>query len=129
MVRVSRALEIFELSGRTQTAFFAEHGFRAPRYAFRFLGAARSPEELDARIESRARQFLASGWVDEVRALDAAGYGEARAMSSVGYKEVLAFVRGELPEYELLGAIVRATRVFARRQRTWLRDEPVVWVR
>lgn len=128
-VRVSRALEIFELSGRTQTAFFEEHGFREPRHAFRLVGAARTPEELDARIEARARAFLAGGWVDEVRALVAEGYGEARAMGSVGYKEVHAFVRGELAEPELLPAIVRATRVFARRQRTWLRDEPVVWTR
>jgi tRNA dimethylallyltransferase len=46
-------------------------------------------------------------------------------MGSVGYKEVRAFVEGQLPQAELVDTIVRATRVFARRQRTWLRDEPV----
>ena len=57
------------------------------------------------------------------------GWAESRAMGSVGYKEVLAHLRGELSEPELLPAIVRATRVFVRRQRTWLRDEPVLWLR
>ncbi|MEJ7735446.1 MAG: hypothetical protein WKG00_40450 [Polyangiaceae bacterium] len=58
----------------------------------------------------------------------ARGYGEARAMSSVGYRQVRDHLRGELPGDELLGAVVRATRVFARRQRTWLRDLPVEWL-
>ena len=48
------------------------------------------------------------------------GYGDARAMSSVGYAQVRAMLAGELPREELETAIVRATRVFARRQRTWL---------
>jgi tRNA dimethylallyltransferase len=49
-------------------------------------------------------------------------------MGSVGYREVRAFAEGGLPEPELLPAIVRSTRVFVRRQRTWLRDEPVNWL-
>ncbi|RYE82292.1 MAG: tRNA (adenosine(37)-N6)-dimethylallyltransferase MiaA, partial [Myxococcales bacterium] len=45
------------------------------------------------------------------------------------YKEVLAHLEGQLPADELLPSIVRATRVFARRQRTWLRSESrLVWV-
>jgi tRNA dimethylallyltransferase len=129
LMRVSRALEIWELSGTTQTALFEAHGFREARWRHRLLGLARSPEELDLRIEARARAFLAAGWLDEVRALVEQGWGSCRAMGSVGYKEVLAHLRGELPEAELLPAIVRATRVFVRRQRTWLRDEPVLWLR
>jgi tRNA dimethylallyltransferase len=50
-------------------------------------------------------------------------------MGSVGYKQVKGHVEGRIPEGELAGAIMRATRVFVRRQRTWLRDEQVTWVR
>jgi len=57
-----------------------------------------------------------------------AGYREARAMSSVGYRQVLAHVDGRLASSELGSAIDRATRIFARRQRTWLRDQPVKWL-
>jgi tRNA dimethylallyltransferase len=88
----------------------------------------RSAEDLGARIERRVRAMLDAGWIDEVRSLLAQGYGEARAMGSVGYREVRAFVAGELPEDELPRRIVRSTRIFARRQRTWLNHEPVNWV-
>ncbi len=127
-VRVSRALETFEVSGKTQTAWHAEHGFREARHRARLFGVDRAREELDRRIEARAAAWLASGWIEEVEALLARGFGEARAMGSVGYKQVRAFLAGDLPKDELGPAIVRATRVFVRRQRTWLRDQPVTWL-
>jgi tRNA dimethylallyltransferase len=49
-------------------------------------------------------------------------------MGSVGYRQVKEHVDGQLPARDLEDAVVRATRVFVRRQRTWLRDEPVTWV-
>jgi tRNA dimethylallyltransferase len=128
-VRVSRALEVFELSGKPQSAWFAEHGFRTARYRARFVGVERAREEIDRRIEARTERWLAAGWVDEVRRLLDAGYGDARAMGSVGYRQVKEHIEGAIPAGELPGAIVRATRVFVRRQRTWLRDEPVEWSR
>ena len=51
-------------------------------------------------------------------------------MTSVGYREVKEYLGGQLPRDELAAAIVRATRIFARRQRTWLNHEPherVAW--
>jgi tRNA dimethylallyltransferase len=128
-VRVSRALEIWELSGKPQSAWFAEHGFRSKRHRATLVGPHRERAEIDQRIEARTARWLAEGWVDEVRALVAGGHGEARAMGSVGYKQVKDHVEGRLPAGELAGAIVRATRVFVRRQRTWLRDEDVTWAR
>lgn len=128
-VRVSRSLEVFELSGKPQSVWFAEHGFREARYAARLLGVRREREEIDRRIAARTAKWLAEGWIDEVRGLVAAGAGAARAMGSVGYKQVKEHLEGGIPEGDLETAIVRATRVFVRRQRTWLRDEEVVWVR
>ena len=49
-------------------------------------------------------------------------------MGSVGYKQVAECLDGQLKESDLLVAITRATKIFARRQRTWLRDEPVQWL-
>ncbi len=129
LVRVSRALEVLELSGKTQTAWYADHGFREHRHAARLVGVARDRDELDRRIAARTAAWLAGGFVEEVSRLCAAGYGETRAMGSVGYRQVKDHVDGALPRADLEGAIVRATRVFVRRQRTWLRDEPVGWVR
>jgi tRNA dimethylallyltransferase len=124
-VRVSRALEVFELSGKKQSAWFAEHGFQAEKHRARFVGVAVSRDNQDVRIRVRVERWLEEGWIDEVRELLAQGHAGARAMGSVGYKEVRAFVEGQIRQDELVDTIVRATRVFARRQRTWLRDEPV----
>jgi len=127
-VRVSRALEVFELTGRPLSALQSEHGFREPRYRARFLGIGWTAEELLSRIARRTERLLAAGFVEEVAELIRLGYRDARAMSSVGYRQVLACVEGRLSREELAPAINRATKVFARRQRTWLREEPVVWL-
>lgn len=128
VLRVGRALEVFELTGQRQSDLHERHGFASHRYPHRLVGVRRSREELATRIARRTSAWLAGGWVDEVRALCAEGYGETRAMSSVGYRQVREHVEGRLPLVELADAIDRATRVFVRRQLTWLRDEPVEWV-
>ncbi len=127
-VRVSRALEVFEMTGRPLSEWQREHGFRTPRFRTKLLGIRRTHEQLLARIALRTERALDSGWIEEVERLVGLGYRDTRAMSSVGYRQVLAFVEGKLPREELAPAIDRATKVFARRQRTWLRDEPVVWI-
>ncbi|MES1186285.1 MAG: tRNA (adenosine(37)-N6)-dimethylallyltransferase MiaA [Myxococcales bacterium] len=129
-VRVSRALEVFELTGKPLSEVQAAHGFREPRYSARLIGVARERAEQDELIAARVRAMLAAGWVKEVEQLQAAGFGEARVMGSVGYRQIAeALAAGAVAnEGALAEGIVRATRVFARRQRTWLRDQPVEWL-
>lgn len=128
VVRVSRALEVHELSGRTMSEHHADHGFRTPRMESAMIGLQMTPEELTERIERRVGGWLEHGWLDEVRDLVARGYGDARAMHSVGYAEVYAHVTGALPREGLHEAIVQSTRIFARKQRTWLKSAPVEWL-
>jgi len=129
LVRVSRALEVFELTGRPMSAWQREHGFARARQPARLVALAVDPETLTARIRARVRAWLAGGWIEEVEGLVARGHCDARAMGSVGYAQVRAMLAGELPREELETAIVRATRVFARRQRTWLNHVDVAWLR
>jgi tRNA dimethylallyltransferase len=128
VVRVSRALEVFELLGERMSEMQAEHAFKTPRYDAALFAVERTPEDLTLRIERRAREWLDHGWIEETEALVRTGFGDARAMGSVGYREVAAYLRGEIERPLLLDSIVRSTRVFARRQRTWLNHEPVTWV-
>lgn len=130
LVRVSRALEVHELSGIPLSQWHAAHGFRAPRFDAHLIGVERSREELDRRIRVRVEDMLERGLLDEVRSLDARGYAGSRAMASVGYKQAFEAVKGgQAVDHDvLIDAIVRATRVFARRQRTWLREQSVRWV-
>jgi tRNA dimethylallyltransferase len=129
-VRVSRALEVFELTGVPLSQAQAAHGFREQRLPARLLGVARERVEQDRLIAERVAAMLRAGWVAEVEALLAQGFGGARAMGSVGYRQVREALHTSAvgDQAALADAIVRATRVFARRQRTWLRDQPVEWL-
>ena len=127
-VRVSRALEVFELTGRPLSLLQSEHGFREPRFKARLLGIGWTADELVTRIARRTERLLAAGFVEEVMELVRLGFRDARAMSSVGYRQVLDCVEGRLSRENLAPSINRATKVFARRQRTWLREEPVMWL-
>jgi tRNA dimethylallyltransferase len=128
LVRVSRALEVFETSGRPLSDWQRDHGFRKSRFRARLFGVRWQPSDLLARIERRTEHALSAGWIEEVERLVARGYGESRAMSSVGYRQVLAHVQGAIDRADLAPTINRATKIFARRQRTWLRDQPVSWL-
>lgn len=130
LIRVSRALEVFELSGRKLSDIQAEHGFRSSRYRAILLGRDSERSEYDARVARRVRGMLDAGFVEEVQALVARGFGASRAMGSVGYKQVKDALDAERAgdTEALLDEIVRVTRIFARRQRTWLREENVDWL-
>ena len=129
-VRVSRALEVFELTGTPLSQLQAAHGFREPRLAVRLIGVARERAEHDQLIAARVRAMLEAGWVREVQGLIERGQGEARAMQSVGYRQIFAAITAGAATSDdaLSEAVVRATRIFARRQRTWLRDQAVEWL-
>jgi tRNA dimethylallyltransferase len=127
-VRVSRALEVFELTGKPLTAWHREHAASTARRRAHLVAIACDAVTLTERIRGRVRAWLAHGWIEEVERLLAGGYGEARAMGSVGYAQVRAMLEGELSREELETTIVRATRVFARRQRTWLNHVDVAWL-
>jgi tRNA dimethylallyltransferase len=128
-VRVSRALEVYELTGKPMSIWQREHAFSQLRHPARLLAIECDTGTLTERIRARVSSWLAAGWVEEVRKLVDLGYGEARAMGSVGYAEVRAMLNGELAPHDLDETIVRATRVFARRQRTWLNRANVTWLR
>src|SRR5205814_1743896 len=75
------------------------------------------------------RAMLEAGFLDEVRALRRRGLGTAApGLPAVGYRELLACVEGRTDLETALAAMVRATRQFGKRQRTWFRREPaIVW--
>ena len=129
-VRVSRALEVFELSGEPLSSLQQAHGFQNQRYPAKLVGVARERSDLDRRIVERTQQMFRAGWLEEVRSLLARGFASCRAMRSVGYRQIAEALQGGEPLDlgQLETQVVRATRIFARRQRTWLKDQPVHWL-
>jgi tRNA dimethylallyltransferase len=124
-VRVVRALEVGLATGTPLSRWQARHGFAEAPYDALVIGLARPTPELDRRIAARAEAMVVAGFLDEVRALRARGLSpETPALRAVGYREMLACVEGRLDAAAAVAATVRATRQFAKRQRTWFRREP-----
>ena len=128
--RVVRALEIYRLTGRTQTqqaALDAQRGdgpFDARIYALEWPRDA-----LYARIDRRVDAMLEAGLVDEVRRLMADEAEFSTAAQAIGYKEIAAALRGECALAEAVETLKQATRNYAKRQLTWFRrDARVRWV-
>lgn len=128
-VRTVRGVEVALATGVPLSRWQATHGFGDAPYDALVLGLERPAPELDARIAARARAMLDAGFLDEVRALHAAGVGAAApGFCAVGYRELLACVEGHTDVEAALAATVRATRRFAKRQRTWFRHQlEVAW--
>jgi tRNA dimethylallyltransferase len=123
--RIVRALEVVEMTGRPFPASLPE-----PEYAYERviqLGLDVPREVLDRRIADRVDQMWQAGFVDEVRALDAAGLRRTRTASrALGYAQILEFLAGAYDEAEARARTIQATRRFARRQDSWFRKDPRV---
>ncbi len=128
VVRSVRALEVALTTGRRLSEWQDAHRFRETPYDALVIGLARPAAELAGRIEARARAMVAGGFLEEVRTLRARVSLDTPAFRAVGYREMLDYVAGDVDFDVALDAMVRATRRFAKRQRTWFRAESaVVW--
>ncbi|MFH1135533.1 MAG: tRNA (adenosine(37)-N6)-dimethylallyltransferase MiaA [Pseudomonadota bacterium] len=129
-VRIERALEVHELTGRTISSFQAEHALADAPYDVLFFCLDLPREELYARIESRTRDMLDQGLLEETAGLLARGYSpDLKPLRSIGYKEAVAHLAGRATREETAREIMKQTRRFAKRQLTWHRSQPdTVWL-
>lgn len=122
--RVSRALEIFRITGRAPSVFFEEHKFATQDVVALMIVLCREREDLYARINTRSQVMVDQGLLEETRKiLDA--YGEVPVLETIGYRQARDVISGGLPEADLAGEISLHTRRFAKRQMTYLRNEPL----
>lgn len=125
LVRIIRALEVHELSGRTMTELHQEHQQRPDRHPSLWIGLDPGRDTLRDRIEARAQRMFEAGFVDEVRRLLDAGYGpKLPPMKALGYRAVCDHLAGGIDEAEARRLTARDTMRYAKRQRNWFRHEP-----
>jgi tRNA dimethylallyltransferase len=126
--RIVRALEVIEITGRPFTASLPAQEYADPRTVQ--IGVDIDRPTLDARIAARVDRMWQQGFVDEVRALADHGLREGlTANRALGYRQVLAFLDGEITEAEAKEQTISGTRRFARRQDSWFRkDARITWV-
>lgn len=129
--RVIRALEVYLETGKTITEHNRETQLQPPKYDPVWIGLDYvNREALYNRINLRVERMLEQGLVDEVRRLLASGLSpKATSLQAIGYKELVAYFSGEGTLEEAVEEIQRASRRYAKRQRTWFRrNEKVHWI-
>jgi len=120
--RIVRALEVLEITGRPFTASLPVPG--PARYGALLVRLDRETADLDIRLERRVRAMVDGGFLDEVRALDAAGIRHGLTASrALGYRQMLAVLDCTLALEDAIGQTTAATRRFVRRQRSWFRRD------
>lgn len=125
MQRIQRALEVYELTGKTMSALYAEQQVEKLPYQLCKIALVPSDRKvLHHRIEARFKTMFEEGLVNEVESLiehypDLTA--DATAMRCVGYRQVLAYLNGEYDLNECQNRGIYATRQLAKRQLTWLR--------
>ena len=119
--RIVRAIEIYQLTGKTASEHDAETRALPPSYTAAYIVLSfKDRAVLYDRIDRRVDKMLAEGLFDEVRVLSEAGLDEScTAMQAIGYKEAAAALRGEMSGEEAAERIKRASRRYAKRQLTW----------
>ena len=102
----------------------------SPPYDALILGLTAPREVLKSRIDSRIDAMHAAGWLDEVRSLAALGINtQSQSMYSIGYREMLAYLNGEIGLDDAKDAIIKATMRLVDAQENWFKksDARINW--
>lgn len=120
--RITRALEVHAATGRSLAEWQRAAGTPVVPIGDTVRVALVPPRaEIDRRIETRARQMLDAGALDDVRALAMLGLSpQLPAMRALGVSPLLAHLEGEIDRDEALGRLILDTRQYVKRQLTWL---------
>lgn len=127
--RVVRALEIYQLTGRTQTEQAKLDAQREGDYDETIFALEWPRDALYSRIDRRVDEMLANGLVEEVRRLMANEERFPTAAQAIGYKEIAMALAGRMNMDEAVRLVKQATRNYAKRQMTWFKRDPrTVWI-
>ena len=128
--RVIRAIEFYKTHHEKISSHNKEQKEKESPYDFAFFVLTDERPLLYERIDKRVNLMLEKGLIDEVRALKSEGLTRSHiSMQGLGYKEILAWLEGEISLDEAVYILKRDTRHFAKRQITWFkRERDVKWL-
>jgi len=130
LVRIIRALEVYELTGKKISELQKEGEYPPEEYDFVKIGLELDREQLYQRIDQRVEQMIKAGLVAEVKSLKEKGYDLRFApLRTFGYKEIFHYLDGNMSLDEAVQNIKLETRHYAKRQITWFKkEEGIFWI-
>ena len=129
--RLSRALEVYKISGKTLTELTQTKGESIPFRVKQFAIAPMDRAELHRRIELRFEKMVKSGFEEEVKALYDRNdlHPDLPSIRCVGYRQMWDYFDGNSTLDEAIYRGICATRQLAKRQLTWLRSwDELTWL-
>ena len=128
--RIIRALEVYELTGKTISEWHRTHRFADAPFRVLKIGLCMDREMLYGRINQRVEDMIRAGLVEEVNGLLGMGYtADLKSMQSIGYRHMVDFIQGRYSWNEALRTFKRDTRRYAKRQMTWFTaDSEIEWI-
>ncbi len=122
--RLLRARSVLDGTGRGLSDWHAEG--RTPPTGLDFHVVQLSPprDQLYRRCDARVEAMIDAGALDEVAKLCARGLDpDLPVMKAIGVPEFAAYLAGATPLEDAIAAVQQATRRYAKRQMTWLRNQ------
>lgn len=130
--RVQRALEVYEISGKSMTELQKESLAEAlPWDTYKIIVSPKSRDLLRERIAIRFNNMIEQGFIEEVQKLFEREDLDLSlpSMRAVGYRQVWEFLEGKMSKEQMIERGITITRQFAKRQMTWLRrEEEALWL-
>ncbi|OLS03967.1 tRNA (adenosine(37)-N6)-dimethylallyltransferase MiaA [Tissierella creatinophila] len=128
--RIIRALEIYDLTGKTMSDYNKDFRKENKDYNLVIIGLNMDRLKLYDRINKRVDIMIEQGLVEEVKLLLNIGYDpNSVALQGIGYKEIILYLDGRLTLEESIDLIKQKSRNYAKRQLTWFRrDSRIKWI-
>ncbi len=123
LVRVIRALEIYQATGVRASEYRQKHRFLPDRHRFALYVLSPPRSELYRAIDQRAVAMFRGGLLGEVESLVERGFRDATPMRSVNYVQALAVIERRMTLDEAIASASQQARRYAKRQMTWFRRE------
>lgn len=130
LVRVIRALEVYELTGKKLSLFKAESRLEESPYDPVMIGLDYNDRQiLYDRINKRVDIMVKNGLVEEAQSIFDS-YNMKTAGNAIGYKELIPYFKKEKSLEECISKIKQETRHYAKRQLTWFRKNAKInWLK
>ncbi len=127
--RIIRALEVYELHGKTPTEINAESKPNEEPYDAIYIGITfKDRQKLYDRINERVDVMLQNGLLEEAKTAYLSPKGQT-AVQAIGHKEFFKYFDGEISLEEAVEKLKTETRRYAKRQLTWFRrNEKINWI-
>ena len=128
--RIIRALEIYEITGKTMSDYNKDFRTTNDNYNLSMICLNMNRDKLYERINRRVDIMLDMGLIDEVKEILDMGYDKNLvSLQGIGYKEIIMYLEDEYTLNEAIEKIKQGSRNYAKRQLTWFRrDNRIKWI-